>query len=150
MKGVNKVILIGNLGRDPELQTLEGGTVVAKFPLATTESYKDRNGERHDQTEWHNIVAWRQLAEICGKFMHKGSMVYVEGKLKTTSWTDKDNNKRYRTDIVADTISMLDKRSDSNGAGNFQHTHSENNASVSQPAAASNTRGNDQMDDLPF
>jgi len=149
MKGVNKVILIGNLGRDPEVQTLEGGTVVAKFPLATTESYKDREGVRHDQTEWHNIVAWRQLAEICGKFMHKGSMVYVEGKLKTTSWTDKDNNKRYRTDIVADTISMLDKRSDSPNGGTYQQ-QSDSNVSISQPVAASNGRGNDQMDDLPF
>ena len=143
------MILIGNLGRDPEVQTLEGGTTVAKFPLATTESYKDREGVRHDQTEWHNIVAWRQLAEICGKFLHKGSLVYVEGKLKTTSWTDKDNNKRYRTDIVADTISMLDKRSDGQSGG-FQHQ--ETSAAVNQTTSTAygNNRGNDQMDDLPF
>ena len=142
------MILIGNLGRDPEVTQLEGGVTVAKFPLATTESYKDREGVRHDQTEWHNIVAWRQLAEVCGKFMHKGSMVYVEGKLKTTSWTDKDNNKRYRTDIVADNISMLDKRSDSaNGHNNGSFHHSENAAAA--PANA-NRSGQDHMDDLPF
>ena len=146
MKGVNKVILIGNLGRDPEVQTLEGGIAVAKFPLATTESYKDRNGERHDQTEWHNIVAWRQLAEICGKFLHKGSLVYVEGKLKTTSWTDKDNNKRYRTDIVADTISMLDRRTE--GAGGFQQ-HQEVATPMSSPANVGES-GGEHMDDLPF
>ena len=147
MKGVNNVILIGNLGRDPEVTQLEGGVTVAKFPLATTESYKDREGVRHDQTEWHNIVAWRQLAEVCGKFMHKGSMVYVEGKLKTTSWTDKDNNKRYRTDIVADNISMLDKRSDSANHNNGSFQHSEATASTT---ANANRGGQDHMDDLPF
>lgn len=146
MKGVNKVILIGNLGRDPEVTTLEGGVTVAKFPLATTESYKDREGVRHDQTEWHNIVAWRQLADVCGKFLHKGSLVYVEGKLKTTSWTDKDNNKRYRTDIVADTISMLDKRSDNPNNG----FHATEHAAVGQPASTGNAGSQEHMDDLPF
>lgn len=143
MKGVNKVILIGNLGRDPEILTLENGASVAKFPLATTESYRDKDGQRHDQTEWHNIVAWRQLAEICGKFLHKGSLVYVEGRLKTSSWTDKDNNKRYRTEIVADTISMLDKRSDGT-ASNMEESNSGPMSVVGADQSGAT------HDDLPF
>lgn len=139
MKGINKVILIGNLGKDPEVQKLEGDITVAKFTLATTETYKDKQGNRVDQTEWHNIVAWRQLADFCGKYLHKGSSVYVEGKLKTSSWTDKENIKKYRTEIIADTISFLDKKpSDSGNDSNHTNT-------------ASSLEHQEQMaDDLPF
>ena len=117
MAGVNKVILVGNLGKDPEVRYLESGTAVANFTLATSETYKDRNtGERITQTEWHNIVLWRGLAEVAEKYLKKGSQVYVEGKLKTRSWEDKDGNTRYTTEIVGDTMTMLGKREDSNTA----------------------------------
>lgn len=109
MRGVNKVILVGNLGKDPEVNHLEGGVAVAKFSLATSEPYTDKNGNRVDQTEWHNIVCWRKLAEVAEKYLKKGSAIYVEGKLRTRSY-DKDNIKRYFTEIVADTFSMLDRK----------------------------------------
>ena len=108
MAGVNKVILVGNLGKDPEVRYLEGGTAVANFTLATSESYKDRNsGERVTQTEWHNIVLWRGLAEVAEKWLKKGSQIYVEGKLKTRQWQDKEGNTRYTTEIVGDNMTML-------------------------------------------
>ena len=107
MAGVNKVILVGNLGKDPEVRYLEGGTAVANFSLATTETYKDKSGNKVEQTEWHNVVVWRGLAEIAEKYLHKGSQVYVEGKLRTRSWDDKDGVKRYSTEIIADNMTML-------------------------------------------
>ena len=109
MAGVNKVILVGNLGKDPEIRHLEGGTSVAKFPLATTESYKDKNGNRTEQTEWHNIVVWRGLADVAEKYLKKGMTVYVEGKLRTRSW-DKEGQKHYSTEIVGDTFTILSKK----------------------------------------
>jgi single-strand DNA-binding protein len=109
MRGVNKVILLGNLGKDPEVQTLEGGIAVAKFSLATTESYKDDKGETHSQTEWHSIVAWRSLAEVAGKYLHKGSTIYLEGKIKTRNYEDKSGVKKYVTEIIAESFVMLDK-----------------------------------------
>ena len=107
MAGVNKVILIGNLGKDPEVRHLESGAVVANFPIATSETYKDRKtGEKITQTEWHNIVIWRGLAEVAEKYLKKGNSVYIEGKLRTRSWDDKEGNKRYTTEIVADNMTM--------------------------------------------
>lgn len=97
MRGINKVILVGHLGKDPEVNHLEGGIAVAKFTLATTEVYNDKNGERKEQTEWHNIVCWRKLAEVAEKYLKKGSAIYLEGKIKSNNYTDKDNIKRYRT-----------------------------------------------------
>jgi single-strand DNA-binding protein len=114
MAGVNKVILVGNLGKDPEVRHLEGGTTVASFTLATTESYKDKAGQRIDQTEWHNVVVWRGLAEVAEKYLKKGSSIYLEGKLRTRSY-DKDGQKRYATEIVADTFTMLGKKESGNG-----------------------------------
>ena len=110
MKGLNKVMLIGNLGKDPEVQTLEGNIKVAKFSLATTESYKDENGQMHSQTEWHNIVLWRGLADLAEKFLHKGNLIHLEGKLKTRSYDDKQGNKKYITEIIAEQIILLDKK----------------------------------------
>lgn len=110
MIGLNKVILVGNLGKDPEVRHLEGGTAVASFSLATTESYKDKSGQRIDQTEWHNIVVWRGMAEVAEKYLKKGMTVYVEGKLRTRSWDDKDGHKRYITEIVGDTFNILSKK----------------------------------------
>jgi len=114
---VNKVILVGNLGKDPELRYTPSGAAVVTFSLATTERYKDREGNRQEKTEWHNIVAWRQLAEICGKFLHKGKQVYIEGKIQTRSYEDRDGNKRYMTEVVADQMQMLGSRGDSQGGG---------------------------------
>jgi single-strand DNA-binding protein len=105
--GVNKVILIGNLGKDPEVRRLDSGTAVANFPLATTEVFKDKNGQKVEQTEWHNIVLWRGQAEFAEKNLKKGYTVYIEGKLRTRSWEDKDKNKRYATEVVADSISIV-------------------------------------------
>ena len=110
MRGVNKVILVGNLGKDPEVQALESGVTVARFPIATTESYKDKTGQRVEQTEWHNIVLWRGLAEVAEKYLKKGGGVYLEGKIRTRSWDDKEGNKRYTTEIVGDNMVMLDRK----------------------------------------
>lgn len=122
MRGINKVTLIGNLGKDPEMTYLEGNIGVAKFPLATTETYKDRGGKSISQTEWHTVVLWRGLAELAQKYLHKGSLIFVEGRLRTRSWEDKDGNKKFATEIVGDNLIMLDKRSDGGSHGdNLEH-----------------------------
>lgn len=115
MRGVNRVMLIGNLGKDPDVQYLEGNIAVAKFPLATTETYKDRAGKLISQTEWHTVVLWRGLAELAQKYLHKGSLIYVEGRLRTRSWEDKEGNKKFATEIVGDNLIMLDKRGEGQG-----------------------------------
>jgi len=118
MRGVNRVMLIGNLGKDPDVQYLEGNIGVAKFSLATTETYKDRSGKLISQTEWHTVVLWRGLADLAEKYLHKGSLVYIEGRLRTRSWEDKEGNKKFATEVVGDNLIMLDKRNDNNaGAG---------------------------------
>lgn len=122
MRGVNRVTLIGNLGKDPDLQFLEGNIGVAKFPLATTETYKDRNGKLISQTEWHTVVLWRGLAELAQKYLHKGSLVYIEGRLKTRSWEDKEGVKKFATEVIGDNLIMLDKRTDGG-----HHTSSNDN-----------------------
>jgi single-strand DNA-binding protein len=134
MAGVNKVILVGNLGKDPEVRHLEGGAAVANFPLATTETYKDKSGQRQEQTEWHNIVVWRGLAEVAEKFLKKGMTIYIEGKLRTRSWDDKEGNKRYTTEVVGDTFTILSKKENTNPSGG-------NDGIVSGPKTG---------DDLPF
>lgn len=110
MASVNKVILIGHLGKDPEVRHLEGGSTVANFTMATNEYYKDKQGTRVERTEWHNIAAWRGLAELAEKYLHKGQQVYVEGRIRTRQYQDKDNQTRYITEIVADEISLLGAR----------------------------------------
>ncbi len=112
MKGVNRVMLIGNLGRDPDVQLLEGNITVVRFPLATTETYRDKNGVSASQTDWHTVVLWRGLAELARKYLHKGSLIYVEGRLRTRSWEDKDNIRRFTTEVVGDNFVMLDRRKD--------------------------------------
>ena len=116
MRGVNRVMLIGNLGKDPDMQFLEGNIAVAKFTLATTETYKDKNGKQISHTEWHTVVLWRGLAELAQKYLHKGSLVYIEGSLKTRSWEDKDGNKKMATEVVGDNLIMLDKKTDGSPA----------------------------------
>lgn len=112
-RGVNKVILIGNLGQDPELKYTGSGTAVCNMRIATTESYKDRDGNQVENTEWHSVVAWARLAEVCGEYLKKGSQVYIEGSLQTRQWEDKDGNKRYTTEIKAREMQMLGGRGDS-------------------------------------
>ncbi|OUJ73658.1 single-stranded DNA-binding protein [Hymenobacter crusticola] len=108
--GVNKVILVGNLGKDPEVRHLEGGTTVARFTLATNDYYKDKSGNRVERTEWHNIALWRDLAEVAEKYLRKGQQVYIEGRIRTRQYQDKDNQTRYITEIVADELTMLGGR----------------------------------------
>jgi single-strand DNA-binding protein len=149
MSGVNKVILIGNVGKDPEIRHMENGTSKATFPLATTETYRDREGQRMEQTEWHNIVLWRGLAELAEKYIRKGKQLYIEGKLRTRSWEDRDGNKRYTTEIIADNITLLgglQRREDQQGGG-----------TQSEPAFNTGTSTTETVppiegpsDDLPF
>ena len=123
MRGVNRVMLIGNLGKDPDIQFLEGNIGVAKFPLATTETYKDRGGKTVSQTEWHTVVLWRGLAELAQKYLHKSSLVYIEGRLRTRSWEDKEGSRKFATEVVGDNLIMLDKKADSPGNGNGDTSH---------------------------
>ena len=154
MASVNKVILIGNLGKDPEVRHLEGGVAVARFPIATSETFKDKNGERQERTEWHNIVLWRGLAEVAEKYLKKGQSVFIEGKIRTSNYQDKDGNQRYSTEIVADNMTMLGGRGENGGgSGGFQGSSS--SASSQGSGAAANTGRasafqNDEPDDLPF
>ena len=145
MAGVNRVILIGNLGKDPEIRTLEKGVKVANFTLATTETFKTKNGEKSEHTEWHNIVMWRGLAEIAEKFLRKGKTIYIEGKLQTRSWEDSQGNKRYTTEIVADNMTMLGGPRDQ-GA---EHT-SNGKAAAPPPPEPVIPDDSQQPDDLPF
>lgn len=147
---INKVILIGNLGKDPEVRHFDNNNVVANFPIATSESYIDKDGKRTDKTEWHNIVAWRKLGEIAEQYLKKGKQVYVEGKLQTRSYDDKDGNKRYITEVVADTIKMLGKKDDDDYSGS-------NDGSYSRQAKTAEAQNGGRMeidpemdDDLPF
>ena len=107
MASVNKAILVGNLGADPELRYTPSGTAVANFNLATREQWTNKEGEKTERTEWHKIVAWGRLGEICGEYLHKGSQVYIEGRIQTRSWEDREGNKRYTTEVVASTMQML-------------------------------------------
>ena len=134
MAGVNKVILVGNLGKEPEVKYLDSGVAVANFSLATTENYKNKEGEKVSQTEWHNIVLWRGLAEVAEKYLKKGASVYIEGKIKTRKWEDKDGNTRYDTEILVDNMTMLGGKKDSQ----------ENPINSPQETAS------DKADDLPF
>ena len=145
-RGINKVILVGNLGKDPEVRHLESGASVANFPIATTESYKDKNGNRQDQTEWHNIVLWRGLAEIAEKYLKKGSQVYIEGKLRSRSWEDKDGNTRYITEVVGDSMTMLGGGARTNEAS----SSSSSDMSSSKKENKNPDLSEEKDDDLPF
>ena len=107
MAGVNKVILVGRLGRDPEVRYTPSGTAVANFSIATSEQWTNKDGEKQERTEWHKIVAWKRLGEICGEYLHKGSQIYIEGRLQTRDWEDRDGNKRYTTEVIAQNMQML-------------------------------------------
>ncbi len=133
--------MVGNLGKDPEVRYLEGGIAVAKFHLATSENIKDKNGARTVQTEWHNVVLWRGLAEVAEKFLRKGSTVYIEGKIRSRSWEDKEGIKKYTTEIVGDNMIMFDKKDEYNNG--FIPFSSPNEKNIS-------TQAEETTKDLPF
>lgn len=146
MSGVNKVILVGRLGKDPEVRNLENGVSVANFTMATSESYKDKTtGDRKEVTEWHNIALWRGLADIAAKYLHKGDMVYIEGKIRTRSW-EKDGITRYTTEIVGDNMTMLSTKPSGGGSSEYSSRPSaaDNGGTAPRPAA------DHTSDDLPF
>lgn len=143
---VNKVILIGRLGKDPEVRKINATTTVCNFPLATNESYKNQDGSYTEQTEWHNIVMWRGVAERAERILKKGSTIFVEGKLRTRSWEDKENHKRYTTEIVVENFQLLDKREQS---GNSQQNNAENKNDTETKTSDSITEPSFD-DDLPF
>jgi len=148
-RGINKVILIGNLGNDPDVRYTAGGAAVSNISLATTESWKDReSGEQQERTEWHRVVFFGRLAEIVAEYLKKGSQVYVEGKLQTRKWTDKDGNDRYTTEIVANEMQMLGGRPSSSGGDYSRSSHDE--APAPKPAGAKTADENFVDDDIPF
>lgn len=148
MSGVNKVILVGRLGKDPEVRNLDNGVSVANFTMATSESYKDRTtGERKEVTEWHNIVLWRGLAEISQKYLHKGDLVYIEGKLRTRSW-EKEGVTRYTTEVVADNMTMLGSRGSGNSGGSTDYVPRNTERTSAEPSYGNAADAG--TDDLPF
>ena len=171
---LNKVMLIGNVGRDPEVRYLDGNSgnaKVATFTLATTERYRDRNGETRENTEWHNIVAWRNNADVAERFVKKGTQLFIEGRIRTRSWDDQNGNKRYTTEIIADNLQLLGKKSDNPGgqggyqapaqqsyapaqpqqpAYNPQQTYQQPAPAYQQPAQPRNVVEDMPDDDLPF
>jgi len=148
---INKVILVGNVGKDPDVRHLDTGVAVANFPLATSENYTAKNGDKVSTTEWHNIVVWRGLAEVAEKYVTKGRQLYIEGKIKTRSWDDKEGNKRYTTEVVADVLQLLGSRPDNQQSDNQNAPYGGNQ---SEPAGfkgadePEDDQGGD--DDLPF
>lgn len=138
---VNKVILVGNVGKDPEVRYLEGGVAVCNLPLATSETYTNKNGEKVTQTEWHNLVLWRKTAEIAEKYVHKGTQLFIEGRIRTRSWEDQDGNKRYSTEIYVDSMQMLGRKGENENAPQ----------AVAQPTeTVKATPAEEETDDLPF
>ena len=139
MAGVNKVILIGNLGKDPEIRTIESGAKVANFSIATNEVYKNKDGSKVEKTEWHNIVLWRGLAELAESYLKKGNQVYIEGRLRTRQWDDKDGIKRYTTEILGDNMTFL---------GGARENKAENTAESIDNSSTEDAP--ETEDDLPF
>src|SRR5438270_743817 len=156
MKSINKVILIGNLGKDPEVKYTPQGTPVAKITLATNERFKDKSGEWQDRTEWHNVVLWQRLAEIAGEYLKKGGKVYIEGRLQTRSWEDKQSGqKKYMTEVVANDLVLLGGRGEGSGEGGGYSrgaaaggNNFDQRAPEPEPAAAASTPISDE--DIPF
>ena len=146
-RGVNKAIIVGNLGRDPEVRYSASGSAIANVNIATTDSWKDRqSGERQERTEWHRVVFFNRLAEIAGEYLKKGSQVYIEGRIQTRKWEDKDGNDRWTTEIVANEMQMLGSR----GGGGMQDAPAEAFGGASPRAAASSANDSDFDDDIPF
>jgi single-strand DNA-binding protein len=157
---INKVIIVGRLGKDPEIRSTPQGNTVAKFTVATDEKFTDRTGEKQERTEWHNIAAWGKLGEICGQYLKKGKLVYIEGSIRTDSWDDKESGqKKYRTEIVANTMKMLDRRGDegegSGGGygGGYGSNRSSSSSSSSRSGGGRPSNAPDMIEDdeeVPF
>lgn len=146
MAGVNKVIILGNLGIDPEVRTLESGAKLARLRIATSESYTNRDGQKVENTEWHSVTVWRQLADIAEKYLAKGRQVYIEGKLQTRSWKDPEGNDRYATEIVGERLQLIGGRPDSNDSPSQSQQQGESEGQSKSEAQHSG----DAADDLPF
>lgn len=143
---INKAILVGRLGKDPEVRSTPSGQTVAKFSLATGDKYTDRNGQEQDRTEWHNIVAWGRLGEICGQYLKKGKLVYIEGRIHNDSWDDKETGqKKYRTEIIANEMKMLGSKGEGESSGSY-----DNGSSYRQGGAAPSQVAESNDDDVPF
>ena len=147
---INKVILIGNVGKDPEVHVIDNDVSVARFPFATSETYRKKDGEKVTTTEWHNIVAWRHLAELCEKWINKGQQLYIEGKIQTRSYDDKSGDKRYVTDIIAYKIQMLGKKDLNESVSSSDQSHSESSSGSNIPAKNSGLPNDEEFEDLPF
>ena len=152
MSGINKVILVGHLGKDPEVRYLDGGVTVASFPLATSETY-NKDGKKIEQTEWHNIVMWRGLADTAAKYLKKGKLVYLEGKLRTRSFEDREGHKKYSTEIVAENFTMLGRKTDfeSEQSDQSKQTKADHSTEMTNEDRPMNYKSGEASDDiLPF
>lgn len=150
MASVNKAIIIGNLGKDPEMRYMPSGDAICNFSLATTDSWKDKNGEKQEKTEWHRISMFGKLAEIAGEYLKKGSQVYVEGRIQTRKWTNKEGQDQYTTEIVADKMQMLGGRSSGGGGNSFEVVEKPSSSGSAKPAAKSGGDFDNFEDDIPF
>ena len=156
MAGVNKVILVGNLGRDPEVRYTKSGQAVASFSLATSEKWTGKDGNKEEKTEWHRIVAWGKLGEICGEYLSKGKQIYIEGRLQTREWEDNDGNKKQTTEIVANNMTMLGQAGGASGSGSGygggSNSGGSRGSSGSSGSQSSSSGGSDDFedDDIPF
>jgi len=150
MASVNKVILVGNLGRDPETRYTAGGDPITNVSIATTDTWKDKAGEKQEKTEWHRVAFFGKLAEIAGEYLKKGSQVYVEGRLQTRKWQDKDGQDKYTTEIVADRMQMLGSRAGAGAAAGEPPPDRERTSSAGKPSAAAKKNVDDLDDDIPF
>lgn len=150
MNGVNKVFILGNLGRDPEVKELQSGSKVANIPVATTETFKDRNGERQERTEWHNVDLWNRQAEIAQEYLSKGDSVFIEGTIRTDKWQDQEGNDRYTTKIRGLSMTMLGKRSGTEGGGGAAAPSPEKGQNQPEGGSADLGQEGDDSDDLPF
>ncbi|HVD96749.1 MAG TPA: single-stranded DNA-binding protein [Cytophagaceae bacterium] len=148
MAGVNKVILLGNLGKDPEVRAFEGGTKKASFSLATGETFLDKNGQRQERTEWHNVVFWGNIVDVIEKYLKKGSQVYVEGRITTRSYDDKDGQKKYITEIVGQSMTLVGGKPSGNGENNS--SYQDNSSTIKQSESVNSSIMADSSDDLPF
>ena len=149
MASANRVILVGHVGRPPEVSHMQNGDAVAKFSIATTDTWKDKSGERHEKTEWHNIIVFRRLGEVAGQFLKKGSMVYLEGRLQTRKWQDKNGQDRYTTEIVCHEMKMLGGKADGDGPRNDYDDSPPPPPTRRTPQQAA-SRTEDMEDDIPF
>jgi single-strand DNA-binding protein len=148
--GINKVILVGNLGSDPEVRTTPGGQRVANFRMATSRSWNGQDGQRQEKTEWHSIVAWGKLADICERYLQKGKQVYVEGRLETRSWQDKEGQTRYKTEVICETMQMLGRAGERGGDPAMDSPPRGGMPDESMAPAGGGGSGGGSDDDLPF